>query len=220
VPTVAYVALVWAIGAQGLVVVDEANASLRGLALVASDERVPQESHAVAARALLGAFTVYASAWLAELVVLGAWPTVQRLVLGAPHVALPAPPPAAVWVGLAFAPLLVLRAMSVLVQVGSPEPVTTDFQLLSRLQRERVWELVTAGERGRDGRDAGRLDDRARVFDGARARGEHGGRPRGRRPAERAHASARVPAPRLARPERAGGPPSSRRLPRTRPRRR
>jgi Zn-dependent membrane protease YugP len=144
VPTVAYVALVWAIGAQGLVVVDEANASLRGLVLVAGDARVPVDAHRIAARALIGAFAVYGSGWLAELAVLGTWPTVERLVLGAPHLGLPAPPPAAVWVGLAFVPLLVLRAMSVLAQVWSPEPVTTDFQLLSRLQRERAWELATA----------------------------------------------------------------------------
>lgn len=144
VPTVAYVALVWAIGAQGLVVADEAIASIRGLALVANDERVPVAAHGIAARALIGAWLVYACAWLAELTVLGLWPHLDHLVLGVPHVHLPTPPPAAVWVGLACTPLLVLRAMQVLTQVWSPEPVTTDFQLLSRLQRERAWELATA----------------------------------------------------------------------------
>ncbi len=142
---VAFVLLSVAIAAQLVVVSDEGAASLGATRSLSADDRLSSEARRAAGGALLGAFAVYVAALLAEILVAIGWPVLAHVAIeGAAHVGPWFPPAAAVWVSVALLPLLVLRAMQVLSQVFSPEEIATELQLLTRMRRDREWEVMTA----------------------------------------------------------------------------
>jgi Zn-dependent membrane protease YugP len=142
---VAFVFLSVAVAAQIVVVADESAASLGAFRSLSADPRLSSDARRAAGRALLGAFGVYLAALLAELTVAIGWPLLARVAIeDAAHLGPWPPPAAAVWVSVALLPLLVLRAMQVLSQVLFPEEVATELQLLTRMRRDREWELMTA----------------------------------------------------------------------------
>jgi len=130
--------------AAGLVIlVDEAMASRRGLELLKQDRFVPRAALPVARRSMRGAFSVYASAVGAELLVLLAMPWLADAALAAsPAVGGPVVWAPAVWAFIVFVPLLALRAAHVLHRVLRPEPVQSDFRLFTVMHRESQWEFL------------------------------------------------------------------------------
>jgi hypothetical protein len=136
---------VLSLAAGAVILADEGMASRRGLELLEGDRFVPRAVLPVARRSMGGAFSVYAGAVAAELLVLLSMPWLAELALapvapptfGAPTVWAPA-----VWAYVVFVPLLGLRAAHVLHRVFRPEPVQSDFRLFTVMHRESQWEFL------------------------------------------------------------------------------
>ncbi len=133
------------LAAGAVILADEALASRHGLELLRRDRFVPRDVLPVARRSMAGAFSVYAVAVVAELLVLLAMPWLAELAL------VPDATPAlgsarawapAVWGYLVVVPLLALRAAHVLHRVLRPEPVQSDFRLFTVMHRESQWEFL------------------------------------------------------------------------------
>ncbi|HHO54252.1 MAG TPA: hypothetical protein ENK18_26120 [Deltaproteobacteria bacterium] len=126
-----------------VVCLDEASASRHGYRMLREDERMSEADLELARRSMLGAGTIYGLGLVGQLAVLACWGPLASWVSAAPP-ADPGPIGAGVlWLTLALIPILVLRAAHVLLQVMSPEPVTTDFRLFTVMHREGQWEFLT-----------------------------------------------------------------------------
>lgn len=132
-----------ALVASAVVLLDEAQASRFGLALLRR-EGLPAEALAVARRSMVGAFGVYAAGSVGDVAALFTLPAAAELLDGRSPPPLPAEAWApGVWLFLALVPVLALRAAHLLHQLLRPEPVTSDFRLFTVMQRESQWEFLT-----------------------------------------------------------------------------
>lgn len=139
---IALALLIAAATASLVVLVDEVGASVQGLRLLRADPRIRGEDLRVVRGSMVSAGSVYALQWLGQLVVLGGWSGIASIV---PEV-IPAPAfepsPLALTLFVLLVPMLLLRAAHVLLQVLSPEPVTTDFRLFTVMHRDGQWEFM------------------------------------------------------------------------------
>ncbi len=125
--------------AGAIVCADELAASQFAWGLLGDDPRLPRSDRRVALESMAGAASVYVLGCLGQLAVLCAWPAIARLAQTAPATQNGPVSTPGVWLLIVFMPLLALRAAHVLELVLAPEPVTTDFRLISVLNREARW---------------------------------------------------------------------------------
>lgn len=137
--------LVLTVLSHGIVLVDEATASLRAWRWLRDDRELSPEDRDAVATSFLAALSAYAAPFLAWGALLLATPWLASLTLSGSGLP-PAEPLDATgtWLLLLLGPALLLHAGLVLTETVRPEPVRSAFQLELRQQRVHQWGF-TAG---------------------------------------------------------------------------
>lgn len=135
--------LLGSVTVTAVVCADEASASRHGYRMLQGDDRLSDADRELARTSMLGAGAIYGLGLLGQLLVLACWGPLAQLVSTAEPLASAAIGAPVLWLTLVLIPVLLLRAAHVLLQVLSPEPVTTDFRLFTVMHREGQWEFLT-----------------------------------------------------------------------------
>ena len=134
--------LVLSASVSTVVCLDEVGASWHGFLLLRSDRRIRAPELAIARSSMVSAGWVYALGLLGQLAALVCWPSIADIVPIAVPTAPFRPNPVVLWLTVVLVPILLLRAAQVIVQVATPEPVTTDFRLFTVMHRDGQWEFL------------------------------------------------------------------------------
>ncbi len=140
------VAFLWiACAATAIVLADEGMASIRAMSWLSEDLDLRDRDREMARQTLVQGWSLYASRGFGQIALLFCLPWLVPHLAGARTSAtLAEPGDIAVWLGIAAAPFLILRAIQVLVQIWRPDPVNSDFRLFSVMERDGQWESISA----------------------------------------------------------------------------
>ncbi|MBT3220131.1 MAG: hypothetical protein HN348_13660, partial [Proteobacteria bacterium] len=127
---------------SGITLLDEGAASHRALELLPWD--MPYDSRQMVRRAMMMAWTVYASGFLGQLGLLFFVPSMRELALDGVRVGYAARPEAVeTWLLLVLLPLFILHTTQVFLQVAQPQAVRSEFRLTTMLMQDGQWEFIT-----------------------------------------------------------------------------
>ena len=130
--------------AGAVVLADEGGASQRAYRILSADLSIPTPDLRRASDALRAAFSLYASTWVGQVLVVLGWPLIGSAALSGTGISLTGAVSApALWLLFFMMPFFLLRAAHILVQIWRPEPVRSEFRLFTVMQREAQWEFLT-----------------------------------------------------------------------------